>query len=52
MASYFRVFHVPIAIDTDTIDNLVASACILHNMLRDGNVLAPQQNVIDDDHDQ
>lgn len=48
MASYFRVFHVPIMLQEDTIDHLVTSACILHNIMRTEKILTPQQKNWDD----
>lgn len=48
MASYFRVYHVPIAIDTNTVDMLITSTCLLHNMMRNEKLLAPQQAQFDD----
>jgi len=34
LSQIFRVFYTPIALKTETVDNLVLSACCLHNLLR------------------
>lgn len=39
MAETFRVFHTPIAMSVDAIDNLIISSCIIHNLLIDHRVL-------------
>lgn len=49
LAAYFRLFFQPIALKPDTIDLAVTSACILHNILRDSKIPAPQQQNCDDD---
>lgn len=43
MASYWRVFHTPIAVKPSTVDNLITSACILHNMMRAEKINAPNE---------
>lgn len=35
LSQVFRVFYTPISLKTETVDNLVLSACCLHNLLRD-----------------
>lgn len=35
LAQRFRVFHTPIELSVSTVENLVASACIIHNMMVD-----------------
>ncbi|XP_015376849.1 PREDICTED: uncharacterized protein LOC107171136 [Diuraphis noxia] len=35
LSQVFRVFYTPISLKTETVDNLVLSACCLHNILRD-----------------
>lgn len=35
LSQIFRVFYTPIPLKTDTVDNLVLTACCLHNLLRD-----------------
>lgn len=36
LSQVFRVFYTPIAIATDVVDDLILTACCLHNLLRDG----------------
>lgn len=43
LCAYFRVFFTPIAVQPDTIDSLITSACILHNILRASKIMAPAQ---------
>lgn len=33
LAQHFHVFHTPINVNIDTIENLVTSTCILHNLI-------------------
>lgn len=35
LSQIFRVFYTPIPLKTETVDNLVLTACCLHNLLRD-----------------
>lgn len=35
LSNTFRVFHSPICLSLDTIDDLIVSACILHNIIID-----------------
>lgn len=35
LSQIFRVFYTPIPLKTKTVDNLVLTACCLHNLLRD-----------------
>lgn len=35
LSQIFRVFYTPISLKTETVDNLVLTACCLHNLLRD-----------------
>lgn len=44
MCQYFRIFYTPIAIAPDTVDDLIVSACILHNMLRNSRTPYPDEN--------
>lgn len=48
LCAFFRVFFTPVAVHPDTIDYLITSACILHNILRESKVLAPQQTDFND----
>lgn len=41
LCQYFRVFYTHIAVKPDTATNLVLSACILHNMLRNYKIPCP-----------
>lgn len=41
LCQYFRVLYTPIAVNPDTAINLVVSACILHNMLRNFKIPCP-----------
>lgn len=43
LAAYFRIFNTPIQIDIKTIDNLILSGCLLHNILRKSKVPTPVQ---------
>lgn len=35
LSNTFRIFHSPICLSLDTIDDLIVSACILHNLIID-----------------
>lgn len=37
LANTFRIFHKPIPVSPETVDLVVLTACILHNMLRRSN---------------
>lgn len=43
LCAYFRIFFQPIATAPEVTDNLITSACILHNILRDANIPLPTQ---------
>lgn len=47
-AAYFRLFHQPVALKAENIDYVVTAACILHNCLRESNILAPGQSSLND----
>lgn len=49
LCAFFRIFFNPIATNPDTTDKIITAACILHNILRDSKVLAPQQTNINDE---
>lgn len=49
LAAYFRIFFQPIALLPDTCDLAITSACILHNILRDSKIQAPQQHDCNDE---
>lgn len=38
LAQYFRIYFTPIHMNPDTIDKLIVSTCILHNMMRSQNI--------------
>lgn len=43
-ASYFRVLHTPIGVtNPETIDHIIVSCCILHNMMRTEKITAPAE---------
>lgn len=44
LCQYFRVFYTPIAIKPTAVDDLIISACILHNMLRNSKISFPNEN--------
>lgn len=44
LCQYFRVFYTPIAVSPEVADNLIVSACIFHNMLRNSKILYPNEN--------
>lgn len=48
MASSFRIFFTPIAVKPETVDLVVTAACILHNLMRDSKLKAPQQTHFND----
>lgn len=37
LCQIFRIFHSPIHLDLNNVDNLITTACILHNMRMDSN---------------
>lgn len=43
LCQYFRVFYTPIAINPDTTSDLIISACILHNMLRNCGIAVSEE---------
>ena len=43
LAFYFRVFFQPISVNPEKCDNIILSACILHDMLRESKILCPGQ---------
>lgn len=47
LAQTFRIFRVPITLLVDAIDDLIMSACILHNLLIECRAIIPDQ--IDND---
>lgn len=49
MCRHFPIFYQPINLKIETTQNLVVSACILHNLLRENNVLIQQNENNDDD---
>lgn len=44
LCQYFRVFFTPIAINPTATDDLIVSACILHNMLRNAKIPYPNEH--------
>lgn len=48
LCNYFRVFFQPIATEPNTTKQLIVSACILYNILRQDKVLAPGQKHAED----
>ncbi|XP_039284058.1 protein ALP1-like [Nilaparvata lugens] len=48
MTSYFRIFHSPIPLNAEKVDNVILACCILHNMMRDAKIPAPQQRHLED----
>lgn len=50
LLSYFRIFQMPISENTEIIDSIVVVlvACVLHNMMIQEQIPAPQQNTIGD----
>lgn len=43
MCQYFRVFFTPINILPDTVDDLIMTCCIVHNLLRDERINCPTE---------
>lgn len=50
MSAYFRVFFTPIAVKTERVDNIIAAACILHNLLRDSKIPAPGERNVEENN--
>ncbi|CAK1582690.1 unnamed protein product [Parnassius mnemosyne] len=48
LCAYFKLFFVPIATNPKTIDRLIVSACIPHNILQETKVLAPGKKHVDE----
>lgn len=48
LCAYFRIFFQPIATTPETTDEVVTSACILYNILRESKVLAPNEQDMND----
>lgn len=48
MGSYFRIFHTPINLKTETVDDVVVLACIFHNMMREEKILSPVETTFND----
>lgn len=40
----FRIFHTPICLSLDVVDNLITSACIIHNIRIDSNTTISKQS--------
>lgn len=47
LCAFFRIFFQPIATHPETTDKLIMCACILHNLLREANILPIPTNNID-----
>lgn len=44
LCQYFRIFFTPIAVKPETANDLIISACILHNLLRSNNIPHPAES--------
>lgn len=48
LACRFRIFHTTIDLNVSTIENVVTSCCIIHNLLLDENPISENSNGIED----
>ncbi|KAG8224438.1 hypothetical protein J437_LFUL001391 [Ladona fulva] len=47
LCQYFRIFHAPIAVKPETVDDLTMAACILHNLLINDRISHSREPVED-----
>jgi hypothetical protein len=50
LSQYFRIFFTPIAIKPETVDSLVMTACILHNMLQKEHIPYSNEDTSSKEH--